>query len=76
MAQIILNVPDDKEQRFINAFVTVFGWYQELGITKKQFMKLKLKNYAKEILYRAEISELQKTAANTLQTEIDGIEVD
>lgn len=75
MAQITLTVPDDKEQRFINAFSTVFGWSNELGITKKQFMKSKLKDYAKEILYRAEIAELQKTAANTLQTEIDGIEV-
>lgn len=76
MAQITLNVPDDKEQRFINAFATVFGWYQDIGITKKQFMKSKLKDYMKEILYRAEIAELQKTATNTLQTEIDGIEVD
>jgi hypothetical protein len=76
MAQITLNVPDDKEQRFINAFATVFGWSNELGITKKQFMKGKLKDYAKEILYRAEIAGLQKIASQNLQTEIDGIEVD
>lgn len=76
MAQIILTVPDNKEQRFINAFANVFGWHSELGITKKQLMKLKLKAYAKEILYRAEIADLQKTVSENLQTEIDGIEVD
>lgn len=76
MAQIILTVPDNKEQRFINAFATVFGWHSELNMTKKQFMKSKLKDYAKEILYRAEISGLQKIASQNLQTEIDGIEVD
>ena len=76
MAQIILTVPDDKEQRFINAFSTVFGWSNELGLTKKQFMKLKLKDYAKEIVYRAEIADLQKIASENLQTEIDGIAVD
>lgn len=76
MAQIIINVPDDKEQRFINAFATVFGWHSELGISKKQLMKLKLKDYAKEIVYRAEIADLQKTTSQNLQTEIDGIEVD
>jgi len=76
MAQIILTVPDDKEQRFINAFATVFGWSNELGITKKQFMKSKLKDYAKEILYRAEIAEAHKQINETLQTEIDGIGVD
>ena len=75
MAQITINIPDDKEQRFVNAFATVFGWSNELGITKKQFMKVKLKDYAKEILYRAEISDLQKIASQNLHTEIDGIEV-
>lgn len=76
MAQIILTVPDNKEQRFINAFANVFGWHSELGITKKQLMKLKLKAYAKEIVYRAEIADLQKRTSENLQTEIDGIEVD
>jgi hypothetical protein len=75
MAQITLNVPDDKEQRFLNAFATVFGWHSDLGITKRQFMKTKIKDYIKEILYRAEIAEVHKTAAQALQNDVDTIEV-
>jgi len=75
MAQITLTVPDDKEQRFLNAFATTFGWYSELGITKKQFLKLKLKDYMKEILVRAELADSYKTAAKTLQTDVDSIDI-
>lgn len=75
MAQITLNVPDDKEQRFLNAFATVFGWVQERDGTRKQFMKSKIKDYMKEILYRAEIAEAQKTTSQTLQADIDAIDV-
>lgn len=75
MAQITINVPDDKEQRFLVAFATVFGWVQERDGTRKQFMKSKIKDYMKEILYRAEIAEAQKTASQTLQADIDAIEV-
>lgn len=35
MAQIILTVPDDKEQRFIKAFATVFGWSAEIADLQK-----------------------------------------
>lgn len=76
MAQITLNIPDDKEQRFINAFAEVFGWHSELPVNKRQFMKGKLKDYMKEILYRAELTKAQETAANNLQTDIDSINVD
>ena len=75
MAQITINVPDDKEQRFLNAFATVFGWVQEKDGTRKQFMKSKIKDYMKEILYRAEIAEAQKIASQTLQADIDTIDV-
>lgn len=75
MAQITLNVPDDKEQRFLNAFATVFGWHNELGITKKQFLKLKIKDYMKEILYRAEIAEVHKTTSQSLQNDVDSIDI-
>lgn len=75
MAQITLNIPDEKEQRFINAFASVFSWHSDIGITKKQFMKIKLKDYIKEIVFRSEISEVNKTAIQTLQTDIDGIDV-
>lgn len=75
MAQITINVPDDKEQRFLNAFATVFGWHNELGITKRQFLKLKVKDYMKEILYRAEIAEAHKNAAQSLQNDVDSIDI-
>lgn len=75
MAQITLNVADDKEQRFINAFASVFAWHSDLGVTKKQFMKSKLRDFIKEIVFRAEIAEANRTAAQTLQTDIDAIDV-
>lgn len=76
MAQITLNIPDGKEQRFLNAFATIFGWSNDLGITRRQFMKLKLRDYMKEILFRAESSEAVRQAQQTLQTDIDSITVD
>lgn len=76
MAQITINVPDDKEQRFLNAFATVYGWSNKLGINKRQFLKSKVKDYMKEVLYRSEIAEAQATASATLQADIDGIDVD
>lgn len=76
MAQLTLNYPDDKEQRFLNAFASVYGWTQENELTKKQFMKSKLKDYMKEVLYRSEVSTAHQQASNQLQTEIDNITVD
>lgn len=75
MSQIILNIPDDKETRFINAFAKVFGWDTKLEITKKQFFKRKLKDYMKDVVFRSEISEVNNQASRNLQTELDGIEV-
>lgn len=75
MAQITLNVADDKEQRFINAFASAFAWHSDLGVTKRQFMKSKLRDYMKEIVFRVEVSEVNRTAVQTLQTDIDAIDV-
>lgn len=66
MAQIILNIPDNQEDRFINAFAKVFGWDTKLEITKKQFFKRKLKDYMKDVVFRAEISEVNKIASKNL----------
>lgn len=76
MAQITLNIPDEKEQRFLVAFASVFGWTNDLGVTRRQFMKIKLKDYMKEILFRHESSEAVKQAYQTLQGDIDTITVD
>lgn len=76
MAQITLTVPDDKEQRFLNAFATVYNWDQAVDGTKRQFIKKKVKDYMREVLYRAEIATAQATASATLQADIDGITVD
>lgn len=75
MAQVTLNIPDDREQRFLNAFATVFGWHNELGVTRRQFMKTKIRDYMKEILYRAEVAEAQRVANKTLQDDVDGIDI-
>ncbi len=76
MAQVTFNVPDDKEQRFLNAFATVFGWDATVsGMTKRQFMKTKIREYMREILFRAESAEAQRIAAATLQADVDGIDI-
>lgn len=76
MAQITINVPDDKEQRFLNAFATVFGWVQERDGTRKQFMKQRVREYMREILFRAESAEAQRVAVAALQADVDGIAID
>lgn len=76
MAQITLTVPDDKEQRFLNAFATVYNLDQAVDGTKRQFIKKKVKDYMREVLYRAEIATAQATASATLQADIDGITID
>lgn len=76
MAQITLNIPDDKEQRFLNAFATVFSWDQGGGITKRQFMKARIREYMREILFRAESAEAQRVAVAALQAVVDGISID
>lgn len=75
MAQIVINVPDDKEQRFINAFADVYGWYPELPETKRQFMKAKIKDFMKQVLFKSEILITERRAKEALQTDIDTIDV-
>lgn len=75
MAQVVFNIPDDKEQRFIDVFAVLFNWNKDSGITKKQFMKSKIKEYMKGVVYRAEVAEANRIAAQTLQEEIDTIDV-
>jgi len=76
MAQVALTIPDDKEQRFLNAFADVYAWDQATtGMTKRQFMKRKIRDYMREVLYRAEVAEAQRTTAAALQADIDGIDI-
>lgn len=76
MAQITINVPDDKEQRFLSAFATVFGWKQDNGTTKRQFMKGRIREYMREILIRADAAEAQRIAVAALQADVDSITID
>lgn len=77
MAQVTINIPDDKEQRFLNAFAVVFGWDdEETGLTKRQFMKAKIREHMRDILFRAEAAEAQRVAMAALQADVDGIAID
>lgn len=75
MAQIILNIPDNKENRFIQAFALVYGWNTDLNLTKKQFMKDKLKDYMKEVVYLAEVSDLKRDVEQALKAELNTTEL-
>jgi len=76
MTQIIINIPDDKEDRFLTAFTKVFAWDKDKEGTKKAFLKKKLKDYMKDVVYRAEIADAHQEASKNLQQELDSIVVD
>lgn len=75
MAQLILNIPDVKEQRVADAFVKVYGWHDGLGITKRQFIKKKIRDFIVEVVVRAEGSEAQRAAIAAIQAEADAIDI-
>lgn len=75
MAQLILNIPDDKEQRVADAFVKIYGWHEGLGITRRLFIKKKIRDFIVEIVVRAEAMEAQRLALETVQAEADAIDI-
>lgn len=75
MAQITMNIPDQHIQRILDAFASAYGWHDGLGVTKAQFAKSKIRDYIKEIVMRAEAPEAQRVAIQTIQTELDSIDI-
>lgn len=77
MAAITLNIPDAHVVLVIDSFAVVFGFdpLKEPIQTKAQFAKGKLRDYIKEIVVRAEQSKRIGLLQNTLQTEVDGIDI-
>lgn len=75
MAQVIINVPDDKEQRVVDAFAQVYGWTDTLGITRRQFVKKKIRDFIVEVVVRAESGEAQRAAIALIQAEADAIDI-
>lgn len=75
MAQIIMNIPDQYIARILDAFAVVYGYDAADGLTKAQFAKSKVRDYIKEIVVRHEGSLARQAANDTVQDEIDAIDI-
>lgn len=69
MAQVVINIPDDKVNNILDAFADQFGWNAELGITKASFAKNKIINYIKDV-YRG---QLHRTASQQNEQTINSV---
>lgn len=75
MAQINFTIPDDKINRVLDAFANSFGYQAGQGQTKAQFAKAKIRDYIREIVVRSEGRAAQQVALNTVQADVDSIDI-
>lgn len=73
MAQIIIEIPDDKAVDIRDAFADVFGWTDQLGVTKTQFAKQKIAEYVKQIYKQYKVSLASNAATQTAISEVDTV---
>jgi hypothetical protein len=57
MAQVIINIPDDKAADIRDTIATHYGWSESLGITKAAFLKRLLADYIKAMYTEAKANE-------------------
>lgn len=75
MANITVTIPDDKIQRIIDAFAAEFGWTTESGLTKAQFTKQQVIEYIKQVTRNYEANLAASTARNTVNTDVNSINI-
>jgi len=75
MAQIMLNIPDDKAPRILDAFAATYGWTPEMGVTKTVFAKQQLVNFIKNTVKESEGNYQASQVRNTVNTDIDTITI-
>lgn len=62
MATITFNIPDDQVTRVTEAFATRFGWNTDLGVTKVQFAKQQLVQFARDVVQTHELRAAEEQA--------------
>lgn len=72
MTQITIIIPDDKENRILDAFCTVYKYKPEMG-TKREFVKSVLIKFIKDTIITYEGRIASKTATDTVISDIDNI---
>lgn len=77
MAQITFTIPDTFIPRIVDAFCLEFGYDPEAipPVTKAAFTKGKIRDYIKEITIRNERRLAHQLATESIQDEIDGIDI-
>lgn len=73
MAQIILDIPDNKVNDILDAFATQYGWNVGMGVTKAIFAKTKVIEYVKGV-YKTQLGiTLNQQSHTTIQQSADAI---
>lgn len=75
MAQIILTVPDPAVARIQAAFVEVFGWNVNMGITQTEFVRQRLIAFMKEITVRHERQAAVAATEATVVSDVNNINI-
>lgn len=75
MAQIILEIPNDKIARLADAYATYYGWSEETGLTKAQFTKQQIIKQIKQTIKTVEGDVAANNQRKTIETDIESINI-
>ena len=75
MANITITTPTEYDARISDAFDAEFPGRTEAGMTKAQWIKRQLVLYIKQVVRNHEANAASATARNTVNTEVDGINI-
>ena len=88
MANITINIPDDKINAVVDAFATQYKYSPKVEddnnqmvdnpVSKAQFARNILKSFVKQVYIAAQVAEVEATkqaAIATATTEVDGVDV-
>lgn len=75
MAQITIDIPNDKVNRILDAFAAEFGWTADSGVTKAVFTKHQVISYVKQVTKNFEANTAAGTARKAIDDEITAINI-
>lgn len=75
MAQITINIPDDKISRVTDAYSLWFGWSEETGLTKAQFTKRQIIKQIKQTVKTVEGDNAANAQRVAIETDIENISI-
>lgn len=75
MAQITIDIPDDKVSRVRDAFAGEYGWSPDLGVTKTQFTKIQVIKYIKTVVKNNEGNHQAGQARAAIENEVENITI-